>query len=111
MKRSTRKPSFDYAITEGELFVPDALCYPPDATTPHHGGRQHEEVGLVGFTSWGHTGWALGVGRRILDELARHARERKPEIVLRDSAPPFDLARPNHFVDRYRQLTIERREV
>ncbi len=59
----------------------------------------------------GVTGWALGVGRRILDELARHARERKPEIVLRDSAPPFDLARPNHLVDRYRQLTIERREV
>src|SRR5438132_9876757 len=35
----------------------------------------------------------------------------KPEIVLRDSAPPFDLARPNHVVGRYRQPTLERREV
>ena len=68
--------SFDYAIADDELFVPDSLCYPPDATTPHHGGRQYE-VGLVGFTAWGHTGWALGVGRRILDELARLARERR----------------------------------
>jgi alkylation response protein AidB-like acyl-CoA dehydrogenase len=68
--------SFDYAIAEGELFVSASLCYPPDATTSHHGGRQYE-IGLVGFTAWGHTGWALGVGRRILDELARLARERR----------------------------------
>ena len=59
---------------EGEPFVLASLCYPPDATTPHHGGRQYE-VGLVGFTAWGHTGWALGVGRRILWELARLARD------------------------------------
>jgi alkylation response protein AidB-like acyl-CoA dehydrogenase len=80
--------SFDYAIAGGELFVPDALCYPPDATTPHHGGRQYE-VGLVGFTSWGHTGWALGVGRRILDELARLARQRRDLFGLMADGQSF----------------------
>ena len=68
--------SFDYALKEGELFVPASLCFPSAATTAHQGGRQYE-VGIVGFASWGHTGWALGVGRRILDELAGIARERR----------------------------------
>lgn len=68
--------SFDYCTIESELFIPHCLCYPPDATEPHHGGRQYEVV-LVGFTAWGHTGWALGVGRRILDELAQLARKRR----------------------------------
>jgi alkylation response protein AidB-like acyl-CoA dehydrogenase len=80
--------SFDYAIAEGELYVLDSLCYPPDATTPHHGGRQYE-VGLVGFTSWGHTDWALGVGRRILDELARLARERRDVFGRLADSPTF----------------------
>ncbi len=80
--------SFDYATAEGELFISDSLCYPPDATTPHHGGRQYE-VGLVGFTSWGHTGWALGVGRRILDELARLARERRDVFGRLADSPTF----------------------
>jgi alkylation response protein AidB-like acyl-CoA dehydrogenase len=80
--------SFDYAIAEGELFVPASLCYPPDATTPHHGGRQYE-IGLVGFTAWGHTGWALGVGRRTLDELARLARERRDVFGRLADSPIF----------------------
>ena len=80
--------SFDYALKEGELFVPASLCYPSDATTPHHGGRQYE-VGIVGFTSWGHTGWALGVSRRILDELARIARERRDVFGRLADSPTF----------------------
>ena len=65
---------------------------PPDAASPHHGGRQHE-VGLVGFTTWGHTDWALGVGRRVLDELAAIARERcdgrLAESATNRAAPAF----------------------
>jgi alkylation response protein AidB-like acyl-CoA dehydrogenase len=80
--------SFDYALKENELFVPASLCFPADATTPHHGGRQYE-VGIVGFTSWGHTGWALGVSRRILDELARIARERRDVFGRLADSPTF----------------------
>jgi alkylation response protein AidB-like acyl-CoA dehydrogenase len=62
-----------------------------DALKPERGGPQYA-AGLVGFTSWGHTSWALGVGRRALDELAKLARSRvDPFGKLCDSAS-FRLA-------------------
>lgn len=67
--------SFDYTLKEPELFVPEHMTYPFDGPTQRRGGPQYS-IGLVGLTSWGHTSWALGVGRRALDELARLARER-----------------------------------
>ena len=67
--------SYDYTLKEPELFVPAHMCYMFDAVEPARGGPQYG-TGLVGFTSWGHTSWALGVGRRALDELAKLARGR-----------------------------------
>jgi len=67
--------SFDYTLKEAELFVPSHMCYMFDAIAPERGGAQYT-TGLIGFTSWGHTSWALGVGRRALDELAKLARGR-----------------------------------
>jgi alkylation response protein AidB-like acyl-CoA dehydrogenase len=67
--------SYDYTIKGGELFVPDAQCYPFDNPKQRRGGTQYGS-GLVGLTTWGHTSWSLGVGRRALDELAKFARER-----------------------------------
>jgi alkylation response protein AidB-like acyl-CoA dehydrogenase len=67
--------SYDYTLKEPELFVPGHMTYMFDATEPARGGNQYS-TGLVGFTSWGHTSWALGVGRRALDELAKLARAR-----------------------------------
>jgi alkylation response protein AidB-like acyl-CoA dehydrogenase len=51
------------------------MSYPFDGPKLQRGGAQYG-IGLVGLTSWGHTSWALGVGRRALDELAKLARER-----------------------------------
>ena len=63
--------SFDYTIAEGEeLFVPEALTYGFDAAAPLRGGVQGY-LGLPGYSAWAHTGWGLGVGRRILDELVK----------------------------------------
>jgi len=67
--------SFDYTLVNEELFVPDATCYMLDNATQWRGGTQYAS-GLIGLTSWGHTSWALGVGRRVLDELAALARAR-----------------------------------
>lgn len=67
--------SFDYTIKDGELFVPSTHCYMFDKPTQMRGGVQYGS-GLVGTTTWGHTSWGLGVGRRVLDELAALARER-----------------------------------
>jgi alkylation response protein AidB-like acyl-CoA dehydrogenase len=65
--------SYDYALTADEVFIPDYMCYPFSAEVPKRGGNQYT-LGLIGFTAWGHTSWALGVGRRVLDELAKIAR-------------------------------------
>ncbi len=67
--------SFDYTLKGGELFIPSHMSYPFNASKPARGGAQYG-TGLVAATAWGHTSWALGVGRRVLDELAGHARSR-----------------------------------
>ena len=67
--------SYDYTVKDGELFVPASTCFLFDSPAQARGGIQYGS-GLVGLTTWGHTGWALGVGRRTLDELALLARER-----------------------------------
>jgi alkylation response protein AidB-like acyl-CoA dehydrogenase len=80
--------SFDYTLKEPELFVPEYMCYPFDGPTLRRGGAQYN-VGLVGLTSWGHTSWALGVGRRALDELARVARDRGDVFGKLTESPTF----------------------
>jgi alkylation response protein AidB-like acyl-CoA dehydrogenase len=55
----------------------------------HAPSRWQYEVGIVGFAAWGHSGWALGVGRRILDELARIARERRDVFGRLADSPTF----------------------
>ncbi len=78
--------SFDYGLKSGELFVPEYMCYPFSAEEPLRGGNQYT-VGLIGFTAWGHTSWALGVGRRVLDEIAKIARTKAgPLGIVGDSA-------------------------
>jgi alkylation response protein AidB-like acyl-CoA dehydrogenase len=78
--------SYDYVTKDAELFVPSDTCFGFNSRTPERGGMQYT-AGLVAFTSWGHTSWALGVGRRALDELARHANARADVFgKLTDSA-------------------------
>lgn len=68
--------SFDYTLKDAdELFVPNHLCYGFNEGDAKRGGPQGS-LGLVGYTAWGHTTWALGVGRRMLDELAKLAAVR-----------------------------------
>lgn len=69
--------SFDYTLAEGmdELFVPTAMTYDFDIAAPRRGGPKYS-LGLAGFSALGHTGWGLGVGRRMLDELAGVIRNR-----------------------------------
>jgi alkylation response protein AidB-like acyl-CoA dehydrogenase len=67
--------SYDYTIKDGEIFVPHHMTYKFDGAPKYRGGAQYS-VGLVGLTAWGHTAWAIGVGRRALDEINRLANER-----------------------------------
>jgi len=67
--------SYDYTLKQEELFVPDYMCYRYSANVPVRGGNQYSP-GLIGFTTWGHTAWAMGIGRRLLDEIAGIARSK-----------------------------------
>lgn len=80
--------SFDYTVKGGELFVPDETCYPFDNPPLMRGGVMYAD-GLPVSTSWGHTSWALGVGRRALDELSKLAVTRHDAYGAMCDSPSF----------------------
>lgn len=93
--------SFDYSINE-ECFVPDELTYVYSKTTVERGGF-HYSPGIVGFTAWGHTSFALGIGRRALDELA---------AIAKGKAGPFGLlADSPHFQEKFAHAEAQYRAV
>ncbi|MGW2229492.1 acyl-CoA dehydrogenase family protein [Streptomyces formicae] len=65
--------SIDYHCTD--VYVPHEYTYVATTNTPVNGGAVYR-LGLVNMSAIGHTGWALGVGRRLLDELKRVAAAR-----------------------------------
>ena len=65
--------SIDYRCTD--VFVPGTHTYAGATTDPPHGGAMYR-VGIVNMAAIGHSGWALGVGRRLLDELKAVAAAR-----------------------------------
>ncbi|MEC3978227.1 acyl-CoA dehydrogenase [Amycolatopsis sp. H20-H5] len=62
--------SIDYHCAD--VYVPETHTYPATTMAPAHGGAIYR-VGLVNMSAIVHTGWALGVGRRLLDELKLYA--------------------------------------
>lgn len=58
--------SHDYVCED--LFVPESHVYDIATTDVRHGGAIYR-MGLANMAGICHTGWALGVGRRMLDEL------------------------------------------
>src|SRR5690606_21985476 len=65
--------SIDYKI-EG-AYVPEGYTHPALAETPKRGGSVYT-MGIIGFATICHSGWACGIGRRLLDELAEYVRVR-----------------------------------
>lgn len=65
--------SVDYTI-DG-VFVPHEYSYPNTITTAARGGPLYR-LGIFQFALIGHSGWALGLARRMLDELAALTRSR-----------------------------------
>ncbi|WIM71399.1 acyl-CoA dehydrogenase family protein [Corynebacterium suedekumii] len=66
--------SIDYSCED--VFVPDAFVYEPTTTDPQAGGALYK-TGLALMSGICHTGWALGVGRRLLDEMQAIATRKK----------------------------------
>ena len=58
--------SIDYT-TDGVL-VPEAYTHAATTEQPLRGGNLYR-IGIIGFAAICHSGWACGIGRRVLDEL------------------------------------------
>jgi alkylation response protein AidB-like acyl-CoA dehydrogenase len=65
--------SIDY--TTDDVFVPEAYTHMATTEEPLRGGNLFK-LGIIGFAGLCHSGWACGIGRRVLDELAAVADER-----------------------------------
>jgi alkylation response protein AidB-like acyl-CoA dehydrogenase len=86
--------SYDYRVRDA--FVPAARAFDFFVQEVHRGGPVYE-LGILGLTAAGHAGWALGVTRRMLDELAARAS------VVRMGAAT-SLADSEHFLIAYADL-------
>jgi len=65
--------SIDYKIDSA--FVPEAYTHFAVTETPKRGGALYT-LGIIGLAAVCHSGWACGIGRRMLDELARVVQAR-----------------------------------
>jgi indole-3-acetate monooxygenase len=65
--------SIDYTIDD--VHVPREFSHFAVTESPERGGDLYR-LGIINFAGICHTGWALGIGRRLLDELASTAREK-----------------------------------
>jgi indole-3-acetate monooxygenase len=77
--------SIDYTIDK--VFVPEAYSHFAVTETPERGGNLYR-MGIINIAAICHSGWALGVGRRMLDELRTMAQAktgRPGQIVDSDS--------------------------
>jgi alkylation response protein AidB-like acyl-CoA dehydrogenase len=63
--------SIDYVIER--VFVPEAYTHFAVTEAPKRGGALYT-VGIGGFALMCHSGWACGIGRRLLDELVKKVR-------------------------------------
>ena len=63
--------SIDYRIDS--VFVPEGYTHPALIDTPKRGGGLYQ-IGVIGFAIMCHSAWACGIGRRVLDELAKNVR-------------------------------------
>ena len=92
--------SIDYKLRD--VFVPKAFGYDMFTETALRGGGIFR-IGTIQFALLGHTGFAIGVGRRLLDELAKLAQAGKGR--------PGQLASDGAFLEEYGRMEARLRLV
>jgi ABC-type nitrate/sulfonate/bicarbonate transport system substrate-binding protein/alkylation response protein AidB-like acyl-CoA dehydrogenase len=90
--------SIDYTLQD--TFVPSPYSYPTSSTEPVTGGDLYR-IGIGNFASLNHGGWALGVGRRLLDELSA--------MVQAKAGQPGGPAGSDSFAEQYAQAEVQLR--
>lgn len=85
--------SVDYTIDGA--FVPDEYTHGAFVTEPMRGGAIFRS-GIMGLAEICHSGWAIGVGRRLLDELG--------VLIVSKVGRPGSLAGSDSFQEKYAKL-------
>lgn len=85
--------SIDYTIDN--VFVPAAYTHGATTDTPLRGGSLYT-IGIIGFAAICHSGWACGIGRRVLDELVG--------VVQQKAGRPGTLAESASFQEQFAQV-------
>lgn len=83
-----------------DVFVPDTHAYPIATTEVRNGGAIYR-MGLANMAGVCHTGWALGVGRRMLDEMR--------DLAIRKSGAPGASVDTRHFFAEFARAEAELR--
>jgi alkylation response protein AidB-like acyl-CoA dehydrogenase len=78
--------SIDYTIDKA--YVPESYTHFAITEEPKRGGGLYT-TGIVGFAAMCHSGWALGIGRRLLDEMSALVRERGGVKGPQGGSPSF----------------------
>jgi alkylation response protein AidB-like acyl-CoA dehydrogenase len=65
--------SIDYDAKD--VFIPDDLVFPILTAEPQR-LKEFFSLGVVGLAAIGHSGWAIGASRRMMDEIAKFARSK-----------------------------------
>jgi alkylation response protein AidB-like acyl-CoA dehydrogenase len=84
--------SIDYTMSD--VFVPEDYTHFAFTREPLHGGSLYR-LGIIGLAVVCHSGWATGVGRRLLDELIELVRTKygRPGSLAQSDAFRTDLAK------------------
>jgi len=98
--------SIDYTIDSA--IVPDAYTHFAVTDVPKRGGYLYT-IGIVGFATICHAGWACGIGRRMLDEAAAYVRNRGGRAGTQATSDTFleDYARAEGVYRAGRALVYE----
>jgi alkylation response protein AidB-like acyl-CoA dehydrogenase len=78
--------SIDYVIDE--VFVPEGYTHPTAIASSPRGGPLYS-LGIPGIAAICHSGWAIGVGRRLLDELAALAQAKSGRAGAQSESDSF----------------------
>jgi alkylation response protein AidB-like acyl-CoA dehydrogenase len=90
--------SIDYTLQD--VFVPANYSYYTLSTDPVTGGDLYR-IGIGNYASLNHGPWALGTGRRLLDELSLSVRDRADQ--------PGAHASSDSFAEQYAQAEVKLR--
>jgi alkylation response protein AidB-like acyl-CoA dehydrogenase len=98
--------SIDY--TTDNVFVPEAYTHMATTEEPLRGGNLYR-IGIIGFAGLCHSGWACGIGRRVLDELIAAVAEKagRPGTVADSASFQEGLANVEAVVRSARAFVFE----